>query len=118
MCSYHPSSELLIGNGVLCTLGDVSPKVLPDHAVFIVGDTIQEVGTTAELLKKHKNAEYIDAKGKLIMPGLICAHGHFYGMYARGMALKDEPPVTFVQVCYFRIVFFYVLLPFNYPIDS
>eukprot|EP00708_Paratrimastix_pyriformis_P002879 GAFH01001637.1.p1 GENE.GAFH01001637.1~~GAFH01001637.1.p1 ORF type:complete len:461 (-),score=141.70 GAFH01001637.1:128-1318(-) len=32
------------------------------------------------------------------MPGLICAHTHFYSMFSRGMPLKDEPGHTFMEV--------------------
>ncbi|RIK16429.1 MAG: hypothetical protein DCC52_17715, partial [Chloroflexi bacterium] len=36
--------------------------------------------------------EILDARGKLVMPGNICAHTHFYGAFARGMALPPGPP--------------------------
>ncbi|RLG40866.1 MAG: putative aminohydrolase SsnA [Thermoproteota archaeon] len=32
------------------------------------------------------------------MPGLICAHCHAYGAFARGMPLKVEPPTRFVEI--------------------
>eukprot|EP01105_Mastigella_eilhardi_P005557 TRINITY_DN17234_c0_g1_i1.p1 TRINITY_DN17234_c0_g1~~TRINITY_DN17234_c0_g1_i1.p1 ORF type:complete len:466 (-),score=142.95 TRINITY_DN17234_c0_g1_i1:61-1428(-) len=90
--------ELLIANGTVVSTGSDPVSFLYDAGVFIVGDTIKEVGPTSELKGKHPQAEYIDAHGMLIMPGLICAHGHFYGMYARGMGLKDEPPSGFLEI--------------------
>jgi putative selenium metabolism protein SsnA len=32
------------------------------------------------------------------MPGLICAHTHFYGAFARGMALPGEPAANFPEI--------------------
>jgi putative selenium metabolism protein SsnA len=32
------------------------------------------------------------------MPGLICAHTHFYGAFARGMALSGEPAASFPEI--------------------
>lgn len=42
------------------------------------------------LEKKYNSAEFIDAKGKVIMPGMINTHMHIYSTFARGMALKDD----------------------------
>lgn len=41
------------------------------------------------------------AADDILMPGLICAHGHFYGMYARGMNFLrsgEESPRDFTEV--------------------
>jgi putative selenium metabolism protein SsnA len=32
------------------------------------------------------------------MPGLICAHTHYYGLFARGMAIPGEAPADFPQI--------------------
>jgi len=32
------------------------------------------------------------------MPGNICAHTHFYGAFARGMAIPGEPPGNFLDI--------------------
>jgi predicted amidohydrolase YtcJ len=48
---------------------------------FAVRDgKIIAVGTGEELQKQYKAAETIDAEGKTIVPGLIDAHAHFYGL--------------------------------------
>lgn len=88
---------MLITNARLITLG-AQPDILPDHALFIDGDTIGAVGTTAELKARYPQAEIIDARGQIVMPGGICAHTHFYGAYARGMAIPGEPPRDFPQI--------------------
>jgi putative selenium metabolism protein SsnA len=42
--------------------------------------------------------EVIDARGGLVLPGLVCAHTHFYGAFARGMSLPGEPAADFPRI--------------------
>lgn len=42
--------------------------------------------------------EVVDARGNLVLPGLVCAHTHFYGAFARGMSLAGEPASNFPQI--------------------
>jgi putative selenium metabolism protein SsnA len=88
---------MLITNGTLLTLGD-NPRVIPGGAVYFEEDTIVEVGSSAELTGKHRHEEILDAGGRLVMPGLICGHTHFYGAFARGMAIPGAPPENFVEI--------------------
>ncbi len=82
---------MLITNGTVVTLG-AQNRVIENGAVFIEGDHIADVGATAALLARHPGEERLDAHGKLVMPGNIVAHTHFYGAFARGMALPPAPP--------------------------
>src|SRR5512135_2550260 len=82
---------MLITNGTIITLG-AENRVLENGAVYTEGDRIAEVGKTAALEKKYPEAEWLDAHGKLVMPGNLCAHTHFYGAFARGMSLPPGPP--------------------------
>ncbi len=88
---------MLITNGVLVTW-DKDSRVLTDHAVYIADGTIQALGPTAELVARYPQAEQLDAHGQLVMPGNICAHTHFYGAYARGMAIPGPAPENFPQI--------------------
>jgi putative selenium metabolism protein SsnA len=88
---------MLITNGTVLTLGD-NPQVIYGGAVYLEEDTIIEVGSTAELTTKHRHEDTLDANGKIVMPGLICGHTHFYGAFARGMAIPGKPPEDFVQI--------------------
>jgi putative selenium metabolism protein SsnA len=40
----------------------------------------------------------VDAGGQLIMPGNICGHTHFYGAFARGMAIPGAPARDFPEI--------------------
>ncbi|HHY32646.1 MAG TPA: putative aminohydrolase SsnA [Firmicutes bacterium] len=88
---------LIIGGGRLLTF-DVQGRVLEDGAVAIEGGIIRDVGRTSEVRRRYPDAEFIDAGGRVIMPGMINAHMHLYSTFARGMALKDAPPRTFIQI--------------------
>ncbi len=88
---------MLITNGTVLTFGN-NKQVIPFGAVYYEGDTIVEVGRTADLEQKYPQADRLDAGGKLVMPGMVCAHTHFYGAFARGMAIPGEPAENFMQI--------------------
>ncbi|MCX7710857.1 MAG: putative aminohydrolase SsnA [Clostridia bacterium] len=88
---------LLVGNGIVITR-NAENTIIQDGCVAIEDNLIKEVGTTKELREKFKEAEFIDADKKLIMPGLINPHMHFYSTFARGMFLKDPPPANFKEI--------------------
>jgi putative selenium metabolism protein SsnA len=50
------------------------------------------------LREKYPAADYIDAGGRLVMPGFINAHMHYYSTFARGMNLGGKPATTFGEV--------------------
>jgi len=88
---------MLIVNGTLVTFG-ARNRIIHDGALRIQDDLISDVSTTSDLRSKYPGEEELDARGKLVMPGLICAHTHFYGLFARGMNLRQEPPADFRQI--------------------
>lgn len=88
---------ILLGPATVITQ-DAAGTVLAQGGVLVEGDKVAAVGDFATLQQAHPHAERIDARGGTIMPGLINAHAHFYGIFARGLALKDPPAQTFRQV--------------------
>ena len=46
----------------------------------------------------YPEAERLDARGQYVMPGNICAHTHFYGAFARGMAIPGPAPKDFPEI--------------------
>ena len=73
-------------------------EILEDQAILISADKIAEVGPQFELLAKHPLEERLDAHGQYVMPGNICAHTHFYGAFARGLAIPGLPPKDFPEI--------------------
>lgn len=88
---------MLITNGNVLTFGR-EKQVIPGGAVYYEGDTIKAVGPTSLLTVQYPHAEILDAQGKLIMPGNICGHTHFYSAFSRGMAVPGAPAENFVQI--------------------
>jgi putative selenium metabolism protein SsnA len=84
-------------NGIVVTLGPQN-QVLWKGAVATEGEIIAAVGDTAEIKKRFPNAELVDCKGKIVLPGFLCAHHHFYSTMARGMAIPGEPASNFVEI--------------------
>lgn len=88
---------LLITHARLVTWEDPN-RLIEDGALLIEGDTIRAVGSTRDLMAQYPDAEQIDAGGQFAMPGGICAHTHFYGAYARGMAIPGPAPKDFPEI--------------------
>jgi len=88
---------MLITNATLITWDDPN-AVITGGALYIEDGAILELGSAGDLEAKYADAERIDARGQLVMPGLICAHTHFYGAYARGMAIPGDPPRDFPEI--------------------
>ena len=87
---------LIVGNGRVVTR-DAQMPFLEHGAVAIEGDAIQSVGEEAELVAAHPGAEYIDAHGGVIMPGLVNCHTHIYSGLARGLAIRGCNPHNFLE---------------------
>lgn len=90
-------AEILIGGGTVVTLGEAN-RCIEGGAVVVQDQRIEAVGLESELRVRYPAAQFVDARGGLIMPGFLCTHTHFYGAFARGMALPGEPPRTFPQI--------------------
>jgi putative selenium metabolism protein SsnA len=88
---------MLITHARLATLGD-EPRLIEDGALLIEGERIAALGTTAALTATWPAAERWDAAGQLVLPASSCAHTHFYGAFARGMAIPGEPAANFPQI--------------------
>ena len=86
--------DLLIKNGIVITM-DENRRVLKGASVAIEDGKIKAVGQSKN---KSRPEEVIDARGKIVMPGLICAHTHMYGALLRGAPLKIDPPTDLLQV--------------------
>ena len=88
---------MLITNATIITW-ESENRVLEDHAILIQNDRIVEIDSVQTLTTKYPNEEKLDARGQYVMPGNICAHTHFYGAYARGMAIPGPAPKDFPEI--------------------
>ena len=88
---------LVIGNGNLFTRNDEMPFV-ENGAVAIEGTKIAAVGETEAIKKQYGDAEFIDAKGGVIMPAFINTHEHIYSAMARGLSIKGYNPKGFLDI--------------------
>lgn len=88
---------ILFENGIVVTLGDKN-RVLWNGTVVTEGERIVAVGDSAEMKQLFPGAEPVDCGGKIILPGFICTHHHFYSTMARGMGIPGEPASNFVEI--------------------
>lgn len=84
-------------NGIVVTLGQ-NNRVIWNGSVVADEEKIVGVGKSTELQKQFPDAEVMDCSGKIVLPGFICAHHHFYSTMARGMAIPGEPASNFVEI--------------------
>ena len=77
---------MLLKGGYLLRL---SPSGLTRADLRVEGD--QVVGRGARLTPRPGEAVE-DCTGKLILPGLVCAHTHMYSALARGMPAPKAAP--------------------------
>lgn len=87
----------IIGNGKVITRDTANP-FLEDGAVAIDGTVICKVGSTKEIKSQYPDAEFIDAKGGVIMPAFINTHEHIYSAMARGLSINGYNPKGFLDI--------------------
>ena len=83
-------------NGIVVTLGKQN-RVLWNGAVVTDEEKIAAIGDAAEMAVRYPDAEVVDCAGKIVLPGFINTHHHFYSTMARGMAPPGEPASNFVE---------------------
>ncbi|GAB4498755.1 MAG: putative aminohydrolase SsnA [Anaerolineales bacterium] len=88
---------MLITNATLITHEEPN-RVLPDHALFIENGKIADLGPQSDLLSAYPGVPRLDARAQWVMPGNVCAHTHFYGAFARGLAIPGAAPKDFPEI--------------------
>lgn len=87
----------VIYNGRIITLNEDLP-FLDNGAIAIENGKIVEIGSSFEMLSKYKDAELIDARQGLIIPGFINTHMHLYSTFARGFGFDGASPSNFKEI--------------------
>ena len=86
--------DILVTNGTILTM-DPHGSIFENGAVALKADTIAAVGKL-EAFKDVRAAHVIDARGGIVMPGLVNAHTHAAMTCFRGLA-DDLPLMTWLN---------------------
>jgi len=89
--------KILLKASHVVTLNE-SGQIFSPGYVVVEDDEIIAAGKAVDAPGETGFDKIIDAGERLIMPGMTNAHMHLYSTFARGIALKDEPPENFVQI--------------------
>jgi 5-methylthioadenosine/S-adenosylhomocysteine deaminase len=82
---------LLIENGAIVTM-DANRRILDKGYVLVEGGRIAAIGEAT--LAAPPEAERIDARGMVVMPGLIDTHAHAGHMLTKGLGADSEDWMT------------------------
>ena len=90
---------LLIRNAQLLVTMDAQRREIADGAVFVRGNVIEAVGASATLPQTAD--EVIDARGQVVVPGLVNTHHHMYQTLTRVIGpAQDCELFTWLQTLY------------------
>ncbi|MGN7514456.1 MAG: amidohydrolase [Allomuricauda sp.] len=76
-CTTKEEVDLIVTNANIYTVDDAFSKA---SSIAIKDGKFVAVGDSEEISKKYNPQKQLDAEGKTIVPGLIDAHCHFYGL--------------------------------------
>ena len=68
--------------------GDVDRLFLPGGYLLVDGDRVAAVGVCGDEALPEADVRH-DLAGRILMPGMISSHCHFYGQFVRGMPLSE-----------------------------
>ena len=102
MTATTKSADLLIEGATVITM-DAERRIFSDGAVAVAGGRITAVGQREEVAPTIQAARRIPGQGKVVIPGLINAHSHFFPFLSG--AIPEEHPSDIVRRDY-RYPFF------------
>jgi 5-methylthioadenosine/S-adenosylhomocysteine deaminase len=94
--------DVLLSGGTVITV-DEQRRIIRDGAVAIRGSDIIAVGKRENLEREFEARMVRDCKHKLIMPGLVNSHLHFYHTMHRGLAPEDAGGVLWSNYVHGKI---------------
>lgn len=77
------------------TVVTLDPPAVAHADLRIEGETIVERSAELQALEHE---EVINLDGKLVLPGMVCAHTHLYSAFARGMPAPHRTPTNFKEI--------------------
>jgi len=81
-------STLLIRNARLLVTMDAARREIPDGALFIRDNVIEQVGPTAAL--PHAADRILNAQDKIVLPGLVNTHHHLFQALTRALPRAQD----------------------------
>jgi cytosine/adenosine deaminase-related metal-dependent hydrolase len=81
-------STLLVKHADLLVTMDDDHRRIPDGGLFVRDNVVEQVGPTAELLMGADRV--IDARGMIVLPGLINTHHHLYQTLTRAVPAAQD----------------------------
>src|SRR5947207_6701656 len=88
----HLSSSYLLKSA---TLVQLAPAMVERGDLRIQDGRIVKRGAR---LRRKPDDEVIDLSGKLVLPGMVCAHTHLYSALARGSPGPPRQPANFREI--------------------
>src|SRR5579875_2931025 len=85
---HSAMSSLLLQHATLIVTMDDQDTRWEDGALYVEGNVIQQIGPTDQL-PQHAD-EVIDARGMLVLPGLVNTHHHFYQTLTRNVPAAQD----------------------------
>src|SRR5882762_1779964 len=77
------------------TVVTLNPPAVAHADLRIAGETIID---RSAALEAREDEEVINLDGKLVMPGMVCAHTHLYSSLSRGMPPPPITPTNFKEI--------------------
>src|SRR5215469_11842593 len=92
-------TSLLIKHAAQIVSMDDAETVWTDGAIYVIDNEIKQIGLTNTLPQEAD--QVIDARGMLILPGLVNTHHHFYQTLTRNLpAAQDADLFTWLRTLY------------------
>ncbi len=82
--------DLLVSNGVVITMNR-KREIIKRGSVAVSDGRILEVGSDRRIMERYEPEETVDARGRIVMPGLVNTHTHSAMTLFRGYA--DDYPL-------------------------
>ncbi|WBF44857.1 putative aminohydrolase SsnA [Serratia rubidaea] len=78
------------------TVVQLDPALLLEQQDIVIENG--EIGAVGRgLATNYPQAEVRDMRGRLVMPGMVCAHNHFYSGLSRGIIADIKPSPDFIS---------------------
>lgn len=83
--SQKRAVDFIVQNGTVVTM-DAGKRVVENGAVAVRNGEIVAVGAVAEIARQYSSKQTIDARGKVVIPGLVNTHTHIPMTLFRGIS--------------------------------